>query len=600
MTAAPTRGPETDTALTTVRATPSLTGQPTGLRATVATVVVGVAVLGLSVVPGLTRSQQPGAGLERADVVVFGATPAGVTAAVAAARAGRRVRLLEPGAWVGGMVSGGLSNTDTGPRGPEVITGLAGEFFRRVRSIEEARGVCIDACASSFLFEPHVAERVFEDMLRDARVGLERSVQLLGVDKDGATITRLRTSRGDVRAAVFVDASYEGDLMALARVPYRIGREPRPPAGANDPAGLALQEDHAGAQALQLPLGLHIDPYRVPGDPSSGPIAFVEPRPNPLPQIGDGDARVMAYTYRLCVTDDPANRIPFTRPEGYTPSDFEVHARLAAAAATAPKVDIVRAMFNPARMVRSRDPQYYKYDLNSTLTLSTDLTADDLNHGYVEMPAARREEVQRRYRRYIQGLLYAWQTEPRFAALHERVSRFGYCADEFKATGGWPHQFYVRVGRRMVGDYVMNENDVMQNGRREPIRDAVALGTYSLAAHSHRYLAAPVPWPNGERRDAMVLEAPLIMRLPNDAPYPIPYRALTPRAEDARNLLNPVTLSATNVAYSSVRMEPTFMMLGEAAGAAAALAMESNTSVQAVSYPSLRQRLLDGGLRLAR
>jgi hypothetical protein len=151
----------------------------------------------------------------------------------------------------------------------------------------------------------------------------------------------------------------------------------------------------------------------------------------------------------------------------------------------------------------------------------------------------------------------------------------------------------------MVGDYVMNENDVMQNGRRAPIRDTVALGTYSLAAHSHRYLAAPGQWPNGDRQDAMMLEAPLILRLPNDAPYPISYRALTPRADDARNLLNPVTLSATNVAYSSVRMEPTFMMLGEAAGAAAALAVESNTSVQAVSYASLRRRLADGGLRMA-
>ena len=567
-------------------------------RAAVATVVAGAAFLGLSVVAGPTPAQERGAGFGRADVIVFGATPAGVTAAVAAVRAGRHVLLLEPGVYVGGMVSGGLSNTDTGRRGPDVISGLAGEFFRRVRTLEEARGVCIEACASSFFFEPHVAERVFEEMLREARVTLERSVQLLGVDKDGATIARLRTSRGDARAAVFIDASYEGDLMALARVPYRLGREPRRTAAANDAAGLALQEDHAGAQAFQLPLGLHIDPYRVPGDPSSGPIAFVEPRPNPPPEVGDGDARVMAYTYRLCVTDDPSNRIPFTRPEGYSPSDYELHARLAAAAAAAPKVDIMRGMFNPARMVRSRDPQYYKYDLNSTLTPSTELTADDLNHRYVEMPPARREEIQRFYRRYIQGLLYAWQTEPRFAVLHERVSRFGYCADEFKATGGWPHQFYVRVGRRMVGDYVMNENDVMQNGRREPIRDTVALGTYSLADHTHRYLAMPAAWPDGERRDAMMLEAPLLTRLPDDAPYPISYRALTPRADDARNLLNPVTLSATNVAYSSLRMEPTFMMLGEAAGTAAALAVESNTSVQAVSYASLRRRLESGGLQL--
>jgi hypothetical protein len=529
-------------------------------------------------------------------VVVFGATPAGVTAAVAAARAGRRVRLLEPGRWVGGMMSGGLSNTDTGPRGPEVISGLALEFFRRVRAVEEGRGVCLASCASSFLFEPHVAERTFEDMLRDAGVALDRSASLLGVDKEGSTITRLRTSRGEVSAGVFIDASYEGDLMALARVPYRIGREPRQMASASDGAGLALQEDHAGAQALQLPLGLHIDPYRVAGDPSSGPVAFVERRPDPLPQVGDGDARVMAYTYRLCVTDDPTNRIPFTRPEGYVAEDYELHARLAAAAT--PRIDIARNMFNPAPMVRSRDPKYNKYDLNSSLTLSTDLTADGLNHGYVEESPARREEIQRVYRRYIEGLFHAWQVEPRFAALRDRASRFGYCADEFPSTGGFPQQLYVRVGRRMVGAYVMNENDVMGSGRREPIQDTVALGTYALAAHSHRYLAAPATWPTGERKDAMMLEAPLILRLPNDAPYPISYRALTPRAADARNLLNPVTLSATSVAYSSIRMEPTFMMLGEAAGAAASLAVETSTSVQAVDYAALRRRLVDGGLRL--
>jgi hypothetical protein len=553
----------------------------------------------VSIGPDLVRAQEPGASERRVEVAVFGATPAGVTAAVAAARAGRRVLLLEPGRFVGGMVSGGLSNTDTGPRGAEVISGLTAEFFRRVRAIEESRGACLDACGSSFFFEPHVAERVFEDMLRDAGVQLERRVQLRGVDKEGATIVRLRSSGGDVRATVFIDASYEGDLMALARVPYRLGREARVMAAAGDAAALARQEDHAGAQAHQLPLGVHVDPYKTPGNPASGTIAFVEAKPNPPPQVGEADARVMAYTYRLCVTDDPGNRIPFTRPDGYSAADYEAHARLAAAAANAPKVDVVRSMFNPARMTKSRDPRYTKYDLNSSLTLSTDLTADGLNHRYVEESPVRREEIQRLYRRYVQGYLYAAQTEPRFAPLHARVSQFGLCADEFRETGGWPHQFYVRVGRRMVGDYDMNENDVMQNGRRPTIADPVALGTYSLAAHSHRYFTAPVQWPGGEQKDAFVIEAPLILRQPNDAPYPIAYRAMTPRVQDAVNLLNPVTLSATNVAYSSIRMEPTFMMLGEAAGVAAALAVESQADVQNVSYPRLRQRLSEAGLRVA-
>jgi FAD dependent oxidoreductase len=250
----------------------------------------------------------------RAEVVVFGATPAGITSAVSAARAGRKVVLVEPGSWVGGMMSGGLSNTDTGPRGPEVISGLAGEFFRRVRAVEEARGACLDPCASTFLFEPQAAEQVFEAMLNDAGVAVERAAYLLGVEKNGATIVRLRTSRGEVNGDVFIDASYEGDLMKLAGVPFQTGREPRRPSAHSETGVLADQEDNAGVQQRQLPLGLHLDPYRVPGDPASGLIAFVEPRPDPLPEVGAGDSRVTAYTYRLCVTDDPANRIPFARP----------------------------------------------------------------------------------------------------------------------------------------------------------------------------------------------------------------------------------------------------------------------------------------------
>jgi hypothetical protein len=532
----------------------------------------------------------------RADVVVFGATPGGVTAAVSAARTGRKVMLIEPGRWVGGMMSGGLSNTDTGQRGAEVISGLAGEFFRRTRALEETRGACLDPCASSFFFEPQVGEQVFETLLREAGVTVERSTHLLDVEKNGATIAGLRTSRGDVRGDVFVDASYEGDLMKLAGVSFRIGREPRRPGGASATIAPADQEDNAGMQQRQLPLGLHIDPYRVPGDVASGTIAFVEPRPDPLPEVGDGDSRVTAYTYRLCVTDDPTNRIPFARPEPYTPSDYELHARVAAS--VAPDVDIARNMFNPARIARSRDKNYFKYDLNSSLTLSTDLTGDGLNQGYVDQPQSAREQIQRRYRQFIQGWLYAMQTEPRLKALHARVSQFGYCADEFTNNGGFPHQFYVRVGRRMAGQYVMNENDVMQNGRRPRISDPIAFGSYSLAAHHHRYLAAPVDWPSGQRKDAVMLEGLLIGRIPNDAPYPISYRSLTPRESEVRNLLNPVTLSATHVAYSSIRMEPTFMMLGEAAGIAAALSIESKSSVQAVSYPELRQRLVKVGLRL--
>ena len=241
----------------------------------------------------------------------------------------------------------------------------------------------------------------------------------------------------------------------------------------------------------------------------------------------------MAYTYRLCVTDDPTNRIPFTRPEGYTAADYEVHARLAAAA-SAPTVDIARNMFNPAPMVRSRDPRYNKYDLNSSLTLSTDLTADDLNHTYVEAPQARRQEIQRIYRRYIQGLLYALQTEPRFG--RPARARVAVRLLRRRVHGQWRLAAPVLRPRRAADGRRLRDERERRDAERPPRADPrpVALGTYSLAAHSHRYLAAPVQWPDGERKDAVVLEGALIGRLPNDAPYPISYRALTPRGGRAQ------------------------------------------------------------------
>ena len=524
-----------------------------------------------------TESARIGA---RTEIVVFGGTPGGIAAAVSAARAGRKVQLIEPSAWVGGMMSGGLSNTDTGQRGPEVISGLAGEFFRRVRVIEQMRGACLEPCASSFLFEPQVATQVFESMLREAGVAVERSAHLVDVKKNGTAITSLVTARGEVRADVFIDASYEGDLMKLAGVPFRIGREPRRMAGADDAAALAEQEDDAGVQRRQLPLGLHIDPYRVAGEPASGLVAFVEPRPDPLPEVGDGDARVTAYTYRLCVTDDPTNRIPFTRPERYAASDYELHARVAASAPA--DVDIARNMFNPARVARSRDKNFFKYDLNSSLTLSTDLTGDGLNQGYVDQPHAGREQIQRIYRDYIQGWFFAMQTEPRLKALHARVAQFGYCADEFTDNGGWPHQIYVRESRRMLGMFVMTENELLKT---RPTPDPVGMGSYTIDSHNvQRYVT-----PDG----AVQNEGDI--GVSTNGPYSIAYGALVPRRGQAGNLIVPVCVSSSHIAFGSIRMEPVFMVLGQSAATAAAMAIDGGVALQDVPYAQLRERLLKDG-----
>ena len=535
-----------------------------------------------------------------AKIVIFGATPAGISAAVAAARAGQTAVVIEPTRFVGGMMSGGLTKTDIGPRGHEILGGFAREFLQRLRDVHLASGACAaQRCPGLYDFEAREGEKLFETVLREERVIVERSVRLTAVVKDGARLQSLSTSRGDVAGEVFVDASYEGDLMALAGVPYTIGREPRvlanPP---DDPAQLAMQEDNAGTPRYGIPFtGIYVDPYRVPGDASSGPVPYVEPQPEAFPTVGSGDGRVMAYTYRLCVTDDPSNRIPFTAPPGYDPAQFEASARVAQAL-TARGIDLAVRMFNPAMTVASADRSYYKYDLNGGSTFSIDMTAPDMNQAYVEGDDATRERIRAAYRSYAQGLLYFWQTDPRYGGLNAKIARFGYCRDEFTDREHWPHQLYVRVARRMLGAYVMNEADVLQNGRRPPIQDSVGFGAYNIDMHTYRYHVGPVNWPDGVRRDALVTEGFLIAHAQNDNPYPVSYRALIPRAADATNLLNPVTLSATNVAYSALRMEPTFMILGESAGVAAALAVETGQSVQTLDYPTLRQRLLARGQRL--
>ncbi len=528
------------------------------------------------------------------DIVVFGATPGGITAAIAAAAAGQRVALLEPTRWVGGMMSGGLSKSDVGRRGAEIIGGLTAQFFDRARAAEARNGACVSRCDGSYEFEPHVAEALFEQMLSEAHVIVEREAPLVSVTKEGTGLRALSTSRGEITAKVFMDASYEGDLIALSGISYAIGREPRLVAAT--PVELSLQEDHAGVQRYRLPRNsLIIDPYRSPGDAASGTLSFIDPRPERFAAEGSGDSRIMAYTYRLCVTNDPGNRIAFARPENYDPQHYEAHERLADAMVGA-GLDLSRFIFNPAPIARSRNG--YKYDLNGGSTFSIDMTAPDMNQAYLYADETLRSQIRQAYRDYIEGLLYTWQTSAHFSTVNQKVATFGYCADEFRDRGAWPHQLYVRTGRRMIGAYVMNENDVLQNGRRVPIEDVVGFGAYDIDMHTHQYMAAPVDWPDGTRRNALTIEGFQIINLPDDQPYPVAYRALVPLESEVSNVLAPVPLSATYVAYSSLRMEPTFMILGESAGVAAALAVERQISVQQVPYADLRARLQQRGQKL--
>ena len=468
------------------------------------------------------------------DVLVYGATAAGVAAAVTAAEAGAATRLVAPERHVGGMVSGGLSWTDVGDE--SVIRGFARRFYT---AVAEHYGVPLWGVKGP---EPHVAERLLESLLDRAGVAVE-----LGTEVPG-------------EAAVYVDASYEGDLTASRGVPFAVGRESRELYG----------EAWAGRQPAYRP-GRHNFPVRISPFADDGSLLpFVrapelDQRGRPAERLGEGDGGLQAYQFRLCLTDRPENRLPLEPPPGYDPGEFELLRRYLAAVEVGAR-DLLG-------LVHDLLPNG-KCDVNSIGPFSLNLL-DGSNREYLD---GDRAAVRERHLRYAQGLLFFLSTEApeRVAA---EVRRWGPCADEFEDGGGWPHQLYVRDARRLLGEYVLREADLL-DARPQP--DAVALGSYNIdireVERTWRLLPEYVPEP------AVFNEGYLSVPVP---PYPIPYRCLTPRREDCANLLVPVCLSASHVAFGSVRMEPTLMMLGEAAGAAAAQAARRGVAVQDVDVEGL-------------
>jgi len=531
------------------------------------------------------------------EVVVFGATPAGLMAGIAAARAGRQVVILESSGWVGGVMAGGLAKTDihTGMGIP--LGWLTQEFFDKTRALSVADGNCQTAedCPFHYDFEPRMAKAAFEQMAAaEPNLWLGLGQTLLSTEKEGSRIVAVTTASGRIAGSVFVDASYEGDLMAGAGVSHTITREPMLEVSPGHPQ-YGDREDNAGAGVFTPPYGLFIDPYKVPGDPQSGTIAFVEPKPESLPAPGSRDERLMAYNYRLCVTDDPTNQVPFARPADYDPEQYEGSARVAVAMAASGRLPLDRLYFNPAPTVRSKDGVHFKHDLNGGSVFSTDMAALPWNQAFPTATPEARAAIAAAQRSYIQGLLYTWQTDPRFGALNAKVARFGLCKDEFVDNGNFPYRLYSRETRRMQGEYVMNQNDLFQNGRRPALTDSVALGGYNIDSHVRRITVALRSIKGSPPREMVVSEGFRIVQIPGDRMYPVSYRSLVPRRTEATNLLNPVTLSTTSIAYSSLRMEPTFMMLGQAAGAAAALAIETGAVVQDIDARELQRRLGSSG-----
>jgi hypothetical protein len=516
----------------------------------------------------------------------YGATAAGVVAAVAAAQTGAAVRLVEPGGHLGGMVSGGLSWTDVGST--RVIGGLARAFYQ---AVADHYGTALFALRGP---EPHVAEQILHAMLEAAGVEVCLGEPLAGVERGLQAVDALRTADGTHgtdrahRAAVFVDASYEGDLMAAAGVPYRVGRESRDLYGeqwaGRQPAYRPGKHNFA---CVISPFGLDSRPDDASGTGADGLLPFIRP-PRldrhgwPAEGLGEGDGGLQGYGFRLCLTDRPANAIPFPEPPGYDPSRFELLRRYLHAAG-----DRVGA-----RDLLGLVPDLLpggKCDVNSIGPFSLNLL-DGSNRDYPDGDARTRDRVRQHHLAYSHQFLYFLGHDSGVPDhVRREIGRWGLCADEFADTGHWPHQLYVRDGRRMTGSVVLTEHD-LRAARPQP--DTVAIGSYNIdireIERTWRYL------PEYDRTAAVFNEGYLSVAVP---PYPIPYRVLVPSAGDCTNLLVPVCCSVSHVAFGSVRTEPTLMSLGQAAGTAAALAALGGSTVQQVDAERLQNALAIGGSR---
>ena len=515
-----------------------------------------------------------------ADICVFGGTAGGVASAVQAARMGKTVVLVEPGNHLGGMTSGGLGATDIGNKA--AIGGLGREFYHRIAQhyarpeawrFETAENYAkragrsdlsdLNAAdATMWTFEPRVAEDILFQMVNEARVQVYLQQRLAAVKKSAGRITAIDMENGKTyRARMFIDATYEGDLMAKAGVSYTVGRE------ANSKYDETLNGVREKTPKHQFTVA--VDPYRKPGDAASGLLPFIQPGDGGQP--GAGDPCVQAYNFRLCYTQNPTNRLPHQKPAKYDPAKYELLARYLEALVVAGQKPQLKAFWNPIWMPNG------KTDINNNGGFSTDFIG--ANYAYPDADYATRTRIWQEHEDYIRGFVYFMATSPRVPDdMRAEMQSWGPAKDEFIDTGHWPNQLYVREARRMVSDYVMTEHNCRGKVKAE---DPVGLAAYTMDSHNCQRIVKGV---NAENEgDVQVGGFP---------PYPISYRSILPKAAQCENLLVPICLSATHIAYGSIRMEPVFMILGQSAATAAALALDGKTTPQALSYQKLRARLL--------
>jgi hypothetical protein len=504
------------------------------------------------------------------DVVVYGGNASGVAAAAQASRMGKTAVLIEPGRHIGGLTSGGLGWTDSGDK--RVIGGISREFYQRVKKHYDDPQAWVHEKRDGYkfyrkdedamwTFEPKVAEQILRDLLKEAKVEVvfgERLDRTKGVRLDGKRIVSMTTESGKTFAGkMFIDATYEGDLMAAAGVMYTVGREPN-----------KQYDETLNGVAKKWNVHTHrftakVDPYVKPGDPKSGLLFGIDP--NPLPADGEGDKRMQAYCFRMCMSDVAANRVPFEKPADYNEAWYELLFRNFEAGD-------LRVPMKPDRMPNG------KTDTNNNYAVSTDFIGQ--NYTYPEASYAEREKIIAAHLSYQKGLMWSLQNHARVPeTVRTQMARWGLAKDEFTDTGHWPHQIYVREARRLVGDYVVTENDCRRK-RDTPM--SVGMGSYNMDSHNCARYVTPEGFVQNEG-DVQVSPG---------GPYRISYKSIVPKAGECPNLFVPVCLSSSHIAYGSIRMEPVFMVLGQSSATAACIAIDDKLDVQKVDYEKLKARLV--------
>ena len=514
------------------------------------------------------------------DFIIYGGSSAAVIAAVQAAKMGKTVAVVCPDKQLGGLSSGGLGWTDTGNK--SVIGGLTREFYHRVwkhyqqdtawkwqaRDEYGNRGQGTPAIdkkqRTMWIFEPHVAEQVFEELIQEHNIPVYRDEWLdreQGVHKNGNRIQTIKMLSGrQFQGRVFIDATYEGDLMATAGVNYHVGRESKRTYG----------EQWNGIQTGVLHHGHHfgavdqpISPFVRPGDPNSGLLPRISP--DPPGNYGAGDHRIQAYCFRTCLMNHPKNRVPFVKPKNYDPTQYELLVRIYDAG--------WRETFQKFDSIPNR-----KTDTNNHGPMSSDNIG--FNYDYPEASYERRRAIRDEHETYQRGWYYFIANDPRVPAdVRAKMQTWGLAKDEFQKTDHWPHQMYIREARRMIGHFVMTEHEVLN---LRPTPQSVGMGSYTLDSHNvQRYVT-----PDGYVQN----EGDIGVR--TNGPYQIAYQSLIAKADQCDNLLVPICLSSSHIAFGSIRMEPVFMILGQSAATAGAIAIDQDISLSEIPYQELRKVLI--------